>query len=76
MEAETAPVPRREYSSPPYDSLGGSGGVEVSNLHWQVIHTEGRKVKSKARSAHDAMRALNPTVSVTAVTEPPPGTTL
>ena len=34
-----------------------------------VIHTEGRRETSKARSARDAMRALNPTVSVTALTE-------
>ena len=41
--------------------------VKASNLHWQVIHTEGRRGTSKSRSARDAMRALNPTVSVTAV---------
>ena len=44
--------------------------VEVSNLHREVIHTGGRRETSKARSAHDAMRELNTTVSVTAVTEP------
>ena len=44
--------------------------VEVSNLHWKVTHTKERRGCSKARSARDAMRALNPTVSVTAVTEP------
>ena len=42
----------------------------MSNPHWQVIHTEGRRGTSKARSARDAMRPLNPTVLVTAVTEP------
>ena len=41
--------------------------VEVSNLHWQVIHIEGRREKIKSRSVRDAMRTLNPTVSVTAV---------
>ena len=44
--------------------------VKLSNLHSQVIHTEGRRGTSKARSARDDMRALNPTVSVTAVIEP------
>ena len=43
--------------------------VEVSNLHRQVIPTEGRRGTSKARYARDAMRALNPTVSMMAVTE-------
>ena len=43
--------------------------VEVSNLHWKVIHTK-RRGACKARSAHSAMRDLNPTVSVTSVTEP------
>ena len=44
--------------------------VEVSNLHCQVIHTEGGRGTSKARSARNAMRTLTPTVSVTAVEEP------
>ena len=44
--------------------------VEVSNLHRQAIHTERRRGTSEARSACDAMRSLNPSVSVTAVTEP------
>ena len=44
--------------------------VEVSKIHWQVIHTKGSRVTSKARSAQDAIRHLNPTVSVTAVTDP------
>ena len=44
--------------------------VEVSNLHRKFIHTEGRKLTSKTRSTRDAMRALNPTVSVTTLTEP------
>ena len=43
--------------------------VEVSNLHLQVIHTNGRREKSKARSAHDNMWDLNPTVLVMAVTD-------
>ena len=43
--------------------------VEVFNLHQQVIHTEGRRGTSKARSACDAMRALNPTVLVMVVME-------
>ena len=47
-----------------------SDGVEVSNLPRQVIHTEGRRATSKARSARNNMRSLNPTVSVTAVTYP------
>ena len=45
--------------------------VEVSNLHWEVIHTdEGGGLTRNARSARDSMRYLNPTVSVMAVTEP------
>ena len=44
--------------------------VEVSNFHRQVIHTEGRRGMSKAGSSRDAMRSLNPTVSVTAVSHP------
>ena len=43
--------------------------VEVSNLHWKVIQTEGRRGTRNARSARDATRDLNPTVSVTDVTE-------
>ena len=42
--------------------------VKVSNLHRQVIHTEGRRGMSKARYARDDMRSLNPTVLVTAMT--------
>ena len=38
--------------------------VEVSNLHPKVIHKGGRRETSKARSAHDAMKDLNPTVLV------------
>ena len=41
--------------------------IKVSNLHWQFIHTEGRRVTSKARSARDAMRALNSTVFMSSV---------
>ena len=48
----------------------GHNNVEVSNLHRKVIHTEGRRVMIKARSACDTMKALKPTVSVTAVTDP------
>ena len=44
--------------------------VEVSNLHWQVINTKGRIRMRNSRSARDDMRDLNPTVSVTAMTEP------
>ena len=44
--------------------------AEVSNLHRKVINIKGRKGTNKARSARDAMRDLNPTVSVTAVMEP------
>ena len=44
--------------------------VQVSNLHWKVIHIKGRRGTSKVRSTHDAMRDLNPNVSVTAMTEP------
>ena len=43
--------------------------VKLSNLHWQVMHTEGTRGMSKARSACNATRALNPTVLVTAVTD-------
>ena len=43
---------------------------EVYNLLRKIIHTEGRRGMSKSRSARDAMRALNPTALVTAVTEP------
>ena len=44
--------------------------VEVFNLHWQVILTEGRRVTIKARSTREDMRHLNPTILVTDVTEP------
>ena len=44
--------------------------VDVSNLHWEAIYTEGRRVMSNARSASNAMRSLNPTVLVTSVTYP------
>ena len=44
--------------------------VEVSNLHWQIIHAEGRKGAIRFRSTHNSMRALNPIVSVTSVTHP------
>ena len=44
--------------------------MELSNLHWQVIHTEGRMVTIKATSVRNAMRALKPTVLVMAVMDP------
>ena len=44
--------------------------TELYNLRRQVIHTKGRRGTSKASSARDNMRALNPTALVTAVTEP------
>ena len=44
--------------------------MEVFNLHWQVIHTKGRRRTSKARSVCNAMRDLNPTVLAMTVTNP------
>ena len=44
--------------------------LEVSNLHRQVIHSKGRRGTSKAGSARNAMRDLNPTVSVMDVVYP------
>ena len=44
--------------------------LEVSNLYWQVIYTKGRRGTVKDTSIRNAMRFLNPTVLVTAVTEP------
>ena len=44
--------------------------VEVSNLHRQVIHSKGRRGTSKSGSARNAMRDLNPTVSVMDVVYP------
>ena len=44
--------------------------VEVSNLHRKIIHNKGRREMSKAISACNTMRSLNPTVFVTAVTDP------
>ena len=44
--------------------------LEVSNLHWQVIHTKGKGGTSKAGSVHNAMRDLKPTLLVTVVVEP------
>ena len=41
--------------------------MEVSNLHWQVVLTKGRRGTIKARSTRNAMRALKPTISVMAV---------
>ena len=46
------------------------GDVEVSNLHWQVIHTKGIRGTSKARSTHDTMRVLKLTVLLLDVTDP------
>ena len=48
----------------------GHYDVEVSNLHQQVINTNGGRGTSKARYACNTMRDLNPTLLVTAVTEP------
>ena len=39
--------------------------AEVYNLLRKVIHTEGRRGTSKARSACDDMRSLNPLVCMT-----------
>ena len=50
--------------------------VEVFNLHWQVIHTEGGRGRRNARSLCNAMRSLNPTILVKSVTDPLPGTAL
>ena len=44
--------------------------VEVSNLHWKVIHTKEMRGTIKARYTCDTTRDLNPTVLVTAVTDP------
>ena len=44
--------------------------VEVSNLHWQVIHTKGRRGTIKSMSVRNSMRALNPTILLTTVTDP------
>ena len=43
--------------------------MEMSNLHWKIIHTKGEKGKSEDSSASDAIRGLNPAVSVMAMTE-------
>lgn len=41
--------------------------VEVSNLHRQVIHTFSRVENSKAQSAADSLRSLNPFITVRTV---------
>lgn len=43
--------------------------IEVSNLHRQVIHSYARSGNSKAESAAETMRALNPFITVTVVRE-------
>ena len=44
--------------------------VDVYNLHRQVIHTKGRRETRKARPTRNDIRFQNPTVLVTATTEP------
>ena len=44
--------------------------VELSKLHWEVIHTKGRRVTIKDRSERNGIRNLNPAVLVTYRTEP------
>ena len=51
-------------------TLVNHNNSDVYNLRRQVIHTKGRRGTSKAGSARDAMRDLNPTALVTAVTDP------
>ena len=43
--------------------------IELSNLHRQVIHTYARSGNSKAESAAETMRALNPFITVTVIRE-------
>lgn len=43
--------------------------IEASNLHRQVIHTHARVGNSKAESAAETMRSLNPFITVTVVKE-------
>jgi sulfur-carrier protein adenylyltransferase/sulfurtransferase len=43
--------------------------VELSNLHRQVLHTTPRIGQGKAQSAAEALRALNPDVSIEAMAE-------
>lgn len=43
--------------------------VELSNLHRQVIHAYSRQGNSKAESAADTLRALNPLITVRTVKE-------
>ena len=43
--------------------------IEISNLHRQVIHTYARSGNSKAESAAETMRALNPFITVTVIRE-------
>src|SRR5699024_10610477 len=42
--------------------------VDLSNLHRQVIHRDAAVGRAKAESAAEAMSALNPEITVTAVT--------
>ena len=57
-------------SSVGHITVVGHYDVELSNLHQQVINTNGGRGTSKARYACNTMRDLNPTLLVTAVTEP------
>jgi adenylyltransferase/sulfurtransferase len=43
--------------------------VEISNLHRQVIHSNNKVGMNKAISACDAMKMLNPTIEVTAISD-------
>ena len=43
--------------------------IEISNLHRQVIHSYARAGNSKAESAAETMRALNPFITVTVIRE-------
>ena len=43
--------------------------IELSNLHRQVIHSYARAGNSKAESAAETMRALNPFITVTVIRE-------
>lgn len=43
--------------------------VDLSNLHRQIIHTTARIGQNKAQSAAEALRALNPSIIVTALAE-------
>ena len=57
-------------SSVGHITVVGHYDVEVSNLHQQVINNNRGEGIFKARYACNTMRDLNPTLLVTAVTEP------